>query len=67
VFSVNSAEALGAAILSDGTMTISNSTVAGNTAGNGAAISHGAQYSATFTIKNSIVANSSYGGNCSFA
>ncbi len=63
-FSGNSATSYGGGIFNEGagaTLTVSNSTFSGNSAAAGGGISNGG----TVTVKNTIVANSTSGGNCS--
>ena len=62
-FSANSAADNGGGIFNLGTATVTNSTFSGNSAGlSGGGIYRG---TGTVTVKNSIVANSPSGGNCS--
>ncbi len=61
-FSGNSAGGAGGAILNvGGPLTVTNSTFSGNSAGNGGGIF---VEGSTATLKNTIVANSTLGGNC---
>ncbi|MFN8523656.1 MAG: choice-of-anchor Q domain-containing protein [Chloroflexota bacterium] len=52
---------LGGGILNEGTLSLTNGTIASNGATTGGGISN----SATLTLKNTVVANQSFGGNCS--
>jgi hypothetical protein len=60
-FSGNTARENGGAITNGGTLAVFNATFGGNGAVEGGAINNGA----TATLQNSIVANSTKGGNCS--
>jgi predicted outer membrane repeat protein len=62
-FSGNSGGVVGGGgINNDGTLTVTNSTLSGNSAGNGGGIRN--FFGTTATLKNTIVANSTSGGNC---
>jgi len=57
----NSSHSFGGGISCYGTLTLSNTTISGNNAGTGGGIDI---YGGTAALQNSIVANSSYGGDC---
>jgi CSLREA domain-containing protein len=62
-FSGNSATITGGGIYNDGTLTVTNSTFSGNSAtGGGGGVRNSSP--GTTTLRNSIVANSTAGGNC---
>jgi len=63
-FSGNSTNLVGGGISNSDTLTVTNSTFSGNSANSGGGI-HTSGTFATATLKNTIVANSPSGGNCS--
>src|SRR5262249_9040003 len=61
----NSATSMGGGIFNDeGTMTVTNGTFSGNSAAGGATAAGGIFNEGPATVKNSIIANSTAGGNC---